>query len=122
MASLGTEYGLRSTRTSALAAHRLSVAGGTELSCPWHVESSQTRNQTHVPYISRQLLNHWTTREVPQSLPSGTQERSWRLESRPQEIGDRKTSVPGAPQVFARHEVEAVSVVASRDSPGLKSV
>ena len=30
-----------------------------------HVESSQTRDRTHVPCISRQILDHWTTREVP---------------------------------------------------------
>ena len=23
------------------------------------------RDQTHVPYIARQILNHWTTRKVP---------------------------------------------------------
>ena len=26
---------------------------------------SPTRNQTRTPYIGRQSLNHWTTREVP---------------------------------------------------------
>ena len=36
-----------------------------ELSCS-HVESSWTRDQTHVP--CRQILNHWTTREVQESL------------------------------------------------------
>ena len=29
--------------------------------------NSQTRNQTCVPYTRRQILNHWTTREVPLS-------------------------------------------------------
>ena len=29
--------------------------------------SSLTRDQTHVLYIGRQILNHWTTREVPSS-------------------------------------------------------
>ena len=29
-----------------------------------HMGSPQTRNRTHVPYIGRQSLNHWTTREV----------------------------------------------------------
>lgn len=33
-------------------------------SCPWHVTSSGTRGQTRVPYIGRQILNQWTTREV----------------------------------------------------------
>ena len=27
--------------------------------------SSQAREQTCIPYIARQILNHWTTREVP---------------------------------------------------------
>ena len=30
-----------------------------------HVESSRTRDQTRVLCIGRQILNHWTTREVP---------------------------------------------------------
>ena len=34
------------------------------LVAPWHVKSYWTRDQTHVPYIERQILNHWTTREV----------------------------------------------------------
>ena len=31
----------------------------------WCVESSQTREQTHVPRIGRQTLNLWPTREAP---------------------------------------------------------
>ena len=31
----------------------------------WHVGSSRTRDRTCVPCIGRQILNHWTTREVP---------------------------------------------------------
>ena len=31
----------------------------------WLVESSQTRDRTHVPCIGRWILNHWSTREVP---------------------------------------------------------
>ena len=30
-----------------------------------HVESSWTRDRTHVPSTLRQTANHWTTREVP---------------------------------------------------------
>ena len=30
----------------------------------WHAESSWTRDQTRVPCIGRQILNHWTTRQV----------------------------------------------------------
>ena len=33
-----------------------------------HVGSSQTRDQTPVPFTGRQILNHWTTREVPVSF------------------------------------------------------
>ena len=29
-----------------------------------HIESSKTRDRTHVAYIDRLILNHWTTREV----------------------------------------------------------
>ena len=34
------------------------------LSCMWD-PSSLTRDQNQVPCIARQILNHWTTREVP---------------------------------------------------------
>ena len=34
----------------------------------WHAGSSCTRYGTHVPRIGRQILNHWTTREVLQSF------------------------------------------------------
>ena len=34
------------------------------LVAPWQVGSSQTRAQTCVPCIGKQILNHWTTREV----------------------------------------------------------
>ena len=30
-----------------------------------HVESSQTRDQTHVPCTGRQILNPWTIWEIP---------------------------------------------------------
>ena len=29
-----------------------------------HVTSSQTRDQTSIPCLGRQILNHWTTKEV----------------------------------------------------------
>ena len=35
-----------------------------DLVAPQLVESSWTRDRTHVPCIGRQILNHWTTREV----------------------------------------------------------
>ena len=39
----------------------------TQFYLPWGVWdlSSPTRDWSHVPCIERQLLNHWTTREVP---------------------------------------------------------
>ena len=30
--------------------------------------SSLTRDQTHVPCFGRQILNHWTTREIPRQV------------------------------------------------------
>ena len=37
------------------------------LVAPWHMDlSSLTRDQTRVPCIVKQILNHWTTKEVPQ--------------------------------------------------------
>ena len=56
-ASLVVEYGLEGTRASVVVAY--------ELSCSRHVESSLTRYRTHISCIGRQILNHWTTREVP---------------------------------------------------------
>ena len=35
------------------------------LSALRHVESSQARDRTHVPFFDRQILNHWVTWEVP---------------------------------------------------------
>ena len=32
---------------------------------PGHVGSSRTRDRTHIPHTGRQILHHWTTREVP---------------------------------------------------------
>ena len=41
-----------------------SSCGTRGLVASWHVESSQTRDGTGVPCIGRQILKHWTTREV----------------------------------------------------------
>ena len=57
MASLVVERWLESTRAQKL--------GHTDLVTPWHVGSSQTRVRTCVPCIGRRILNHWTSREVP---------------------------------------------------------
>ena len=40
----------------------------TELVAAWHLRSSQTRDWTHVPCISRQILYHWSTREATSSV------------------------------------------------------
>ena len=37
----------------------------TGLAALWHVGSSQTKAQTRVPCIGRQILNHCATREAP---------------------------------------------------------
>ena len=44
-----------------------SVVGAHGLNYPEAGESSQTRDRTRVPCIGRQILNQWTTREVPLS-------------------------------------------------------
>ena len=38
------------------------------LGAPLHVESSRTRVQIHILWTGRRILNHWTTKEVPQTL------------------------------------------------------
>ena len=35
-----------------------------DFAAPQHVGSSQLRDRTRVPCIDRQILNHWTTREI----------------------------------------------------------
>ena len=55
MASLVAEHGSRE-QVSEVVVHRLSR--------PMHVGSSWIRGGTHVSCIGRQILNHWTTREV----------------------------------------------------------
>ena len=44
--------------------HTSSVAVAPGLVAPWHVESSQTRDQTCVCCTDRQILIHCATREV----------------------------------------------------------
>ena len=45
-----------------------SVVGVHGLGAPWRVESSQTRDQAHVPCIGKQILIYCTTREVPKGI------------------------------------------------------
>ena len=67
--SLVVVCGLLHGITSLAVEHRLqgpwaSVVVVYGISCPRHVGSSETKNGTHVPSIGRQILNHWSTREV----------------------------------------------------------
>ena len=51
---------------SCVVTHGLSHCGSqAQLLCGMRDLSSLTRDQTCVPCIARQILNHWTTREVP---------------------------------------------------------
>ena len=63
---------LQSTQASVAAASGLSSTGSVvaqyELSCPWHMGSSQTKDWTHVSCTGRQMLYHWATREAPNSI------------------------------------------------------
>ena len=49
---------------SVAAVRVVSVVWHTGLFALWHVGSSPARDQTHVPSLGRQILNHWTTRKV----------------------------------------------------------
>ena len=53
-----------------------------------HVGSAQIRDLTHVPFIGRQILNHWTTREVRKfpSYLSPSQVSPFGIKSMPQVI------------------------------------
>ena len=57
VASLPAEHSLQSTASA------LWLTG---LAALRQVGSSQTRDRTHVPCTGGQILNHWTTREVPE--------------------------------------------------------
>ena len=54
------------TQASVVATHRLSSCGTWAFVAPRHMESSGTRDRTHVPCIGRRILTHCTTREVHQ--------------------------------------------------------
>ena len=45
-----------------------------------HVVFSQTKDQTHVPCIGRQIINHWITREVSGSL--WIQRKTWAVQTK----------------------------------------
>ena len=52
-------------RTLVVAHELCSYGMRAQLLCGMWDLSSLTRDQTHIPCIARQLLNDWTTREVP---------------------------------------------------------
>ena len=56
---LGVACGLSRCGTQA---QELGYMGLVALRC---VRSFRTRDRTHIPSMGRQILNHWTTREVP---------------------------------------------------------
>ena len=45
--------------------HRLQLLWHMDLVASRYVGSSWTRGRNDVPYIGRQILTHWTTREAP---------------------------------------------------------
>ena len=66
---LAALHGFLVETASLVVEHRLSSLhvqqlGRTGLVASWHVGSSQSRDQTRVRCIGRQILNHWTTREA----------------------------------------------------------
>ena len=67
LASVVVAHGLSSCGTQALEC-RHQYLWPTGLDALWHVRSSWTRDWTHVSCIGRRILNHWTTREVPEPL------------------------------------------------------
>ena len=71
LAVLGLHCGMQASlcRTQA-PEHAGSIVVAHRLSCPsmWDL-SSPTRDWTHVPCIGRQILNHWTTRQVLDGCP-----------------------------------------------------
>ena len=63
VASLALEHRLR--------VQELQYLGPVGLVALLHVESSQTRDRTCIPCISRRILYHWTTREVQRVVFDG---------------------------------------------------
>ena len=61
-AALAAEYKLQRAQASVLVAHGLSCSEACR------ILSSQTRDRAHVPSFGRWILNHWTTREVPENI------------------------------------------------------
>ena len=66
--SLVVGLGLLLVVASLIEEHSLSSWWFSDLVAPRHAESSWIRDQTHVSCIGKQILLHWTTREVPHLL------------------------------------------------------
>ena len=69
VASLTAEHRGQSVWLGSGGSQALGLTQARELRCTglvalWHVESSRTRDQSCVPCTGRQILNHWTTREI----------------------------------------------------------
>lgn len=62
-AAPGWGAGLLLLRGAGSRMHRLS-SHGARAAASRHVQSSQGRDQTHVPGVGGWILNHWTTYEV----------------------------------------------------------
>ena len=45
---------------------------------PQHGGSSQTRDRAGIPYITRWILNHWTTREAPSFFLESSKKWKWK--------------------------------------------
>ena len=74
----------------------------TGLDTPGHVGFSQTRNQTSVPCIARQILNHWTIKEVPK-FSFFFKQKQWKVNKENVDIVEHvkkgiKTSVVSSPK------------------------
>ena len=59
LASLAAEHRLQGAWATAATAHGLLQLRGTGLAAPRHAGSSQSRDRTRVPCISRPIINHW---------------------------------------------------------------
>ena len=64
-ASVVVALGLSNWGSPEALEHRLDHLWCLGLVALWHVESSQTRDWTHVPCICRWILYHWATQEAP---------------------------------------------------------
>ena len=82
-ASPVAKHRLQGTQAS-VAARGLSSCGSWAPKCklsscaPQQVGSSQTRDRAGIPYITRWILNHWTTREAPSFFLESSKKWKWK--------------------------------------------